>query len=290
MIWLLFSIICSTLIFVIFKYFDKFGVDNLQAIIVNYIVAFTLGMGLRGFDTSLIDIPEKNWFWSAFILGIIFIWLFRLMALASQKIGVSVVSITVKMSLVIPVIFGVLYYQESFGLMKIFGISLALMAVYLTTAKDKSQKSSELYIKLPLILFFGSGIMDTFINYNQEEVVNVDEHGLFTSSIFGMAAVFGTILLLIQHSRNKVKLKLKNVWAGIILGIPNYGSIYFLLRSLNHNNMESSIVFPINNVGIVALSVLVGVFLFSEKLNLKNKIGIALALLSIALLGIGSFS
>lgn len=289
MIWLLFSIICSTLIFVIFKYFDKFGVDNLQAIIVNYIVAFTLGMSLRGFDTALIDIPQKNWFWSAFILGIIFIWLFRLMALASQKIGVSVVSITVKMSLVIPVVFGVLYYQESFGLMKIFGISLALMAVYLTTAKDKSKKSSELYIKLPLILFFGSGIMDTFINYNQEEVVILEEHGLFTSSIFGMAAVFGTILLLIQHSRNKVKLKLKNVWAGIILGIPNYGSIYFLLRSLNHNNMESSIVFPINNVGIVALSVVFGLVLFSEKLNIKNKIGIALALLSIALLGYESF-
>lgn len=289
MIWLLLSIICSTLIFVIFKYFDKFGVDNLQAIIVNYIVAFTLGMGLRGFDTSLIDIPEKNWFWSAFILGIIFIWLFRLMALASQKIGVSVVSITVKMSLVIPVIFGVLYYQESFGLMKILGISLALLAVYLTTAKDKSKKTSELYIKLPLILFFGSGIMDTFINYNQVEIVSVEEHGLFTSSIFGMAAVFGSLLLLIQHSKNKIKLKRKNIWAGIILGIPNYGSIYFLLRSLNHNNMESSIVFPINNVGIVALSVLVGVVLFSEKLNFKNIIGIALALLSIALLAIGSF-
>lgn len=289
MIWLLFSIICSTLIFVIFKYFDKFGVDNLQAIIVNYVVAFSLGMGLHGFETPLLEIPGKNWFWSAFLLGIIFIWLFQLMALASQKIGVSVVSITVKMSLVIPVVFGILYYQESVGLLKIIGIGLALFAVYLTTAKNKSKKSSELYIKLPLILFFGSGIMDTFINYNQEEVVMASEHGLFTSSIFGMAAVFGCILLFIQHRKNKVKLNIKNLWAGIILGIPNYGSIYFLIRSLNHNNMESSIVFPINNVGIVALSVLVGLFLFSEKLNLKNKIGIALALLSIALLGMDSF-
>ena len=218
MIWLVLSIICSTLIFVIFKYFDQFKIDNLQAIIVNYIVASSLGMALRGFDTSIIEIPEKNWFWSAFILGIIFIWLFRLMALASQKIGVSVVSITVKMSLVIPVLFGVFYYHESIGLVKVLGISIALLAVYLTTAKDKAKKSSGLYIKLPLILFFGSGIMDTFINFNQEEIV-----------------------------------------------------------------------FPINNVGIVALSVLFAVLLFSEKLNVKNKIGIALALISIALLGFDSF-
>lgn len=289
MTWLLLSIICSTLIFVIFKYFDKYGVDNLQAIIVNYVVAFSLGMGLRGFDTSLVDIPSKDWFWSAFILGIIFIWLFRLMALASQKIGVSVVSITVKMSLVIPVVFGVIYYEESFGLLKFFGIALALSAVYLTTAKDKSKKTSQLYVKLPLILFFGSGIMDTFINYNQEEVVPMAEHGLFTSSIFGMAAIFGGMLLIIQNRKNKIRFELKNLWAGIILGIPNYGSIYFLIRSLNHNNMESSIVFPINNVGIVALSVVFAVVLFSEKLNLKNKIGIALALLSIALLGYSGF-
>tara|TARA_R110002096_G_scaffold21043_7_gene68715 strand:- start:68341 stop:69213 length:873 start_codon:yes stop_codon:yes gene_type:complete len=289
MIWLVLSIICSTLIFVIFKYFDQFKIDNLQAIIVNYIVASSLGMALRGFDTSIIEIPEKNWFWSAFILGIIFIWLFRLMALASQKIGVSVVSITVKMSLVIPVLFGVFYYHESIGLVKVLGISIALLAVYLTTAKDKAKKSSGLYIKLPLILFFGSGIMDTFINFNQEEIVSPEEHGLFTSSIFGMAAVFGSILLMVQHFRSKIKLEIKNIWAGIILGIPNYGSIYFLIRSLNHNNMESSIVFPINNVGIVALSVLFAVLLFSEKLNVKNKIGIALALISIALLGFDSF-
>ncbi len=289
MIWLLFSIICSTLIFVIFKYFDKFGVNNLQAIIVNYVVAFSLGMSLHGFETNLLEIPEKNWFWNAFILGIIFIWLFRLMAIASQKIGVSVVSITVKMSLAIPVLFGIFYYQESVNFIKILGIGLALFAVYLATAKDKSKKSSELYIKLPVILFLGSGVLDTFINYNQEEIVLEAEHGLFTSSIFGMAAVFGSILLFIQHRKNKVKLKLKNLWAGIILGIPNYGSIYFLIRSLNHNNMESSIVFPINNVGIVAMSVLFGLFLFSEKLNLKNKIGIALAILSIVLLGMDSF-
>lgn len=289
MTWLLLSVFCSTLIFVIFKFFDRFRVDNLQAIIVNYIVASTLGMSLRGFDTSVLDLPNHNWFPSAIVLGLIFIWLFRLMAFASQKIGVSVVSITVKMSLVIPVIFGILYYNESVNLVKVLGITLALVSVYLTTSKGKKVGIQAAYVKIPIFLFVGSGFMDTFINYNQEQVVPVNEQDLFTSTIFGLAAIFGTVLLFVQNRRTGVKLELRNLFAGIILGIPNYGSIYFLLKALGHNNAESSIIFPINNVGIVALSVIAGTLIFSEKLNSKNWIGILLAIGSILLLGFENF-
>lgn len=290
MIWLLLSIFCSTLIFVIFKYFDRFGVDNLQAIIVNYIVACTLGMSTRGFDTPISALPQQSWFWSAFALGLIFIWLFRLMALASQKIGVAVVSIAVKMSLAIPVVFGILYYGEGSGIFKIVGILIALLSVYLATAKDGNTKIEKAYLKIPFILFFGSGIMDTFLKYNQEELVPIVDQSLFTSTIFGLAAIFGSILLIIQWRKSESSFKLKNLIAGIILGIPNYGSIYFLLKALGHNGSESSLIFPINNVGIVAFSVLAGTLIFSEKLSRKNWIGMAMALLAIFILAFENFS
>ena len=76
----------------------------------------------------------------------------------------------------------------------------------------------------------------------------------------------------------------KNILAGIALGIPNYGSIYFLIKALDMHNLESSVIFPVNNVGIVALSVVCARILFNENLSLKNIVGVILAIISIALM------
>lgn len=70
------------------------------------------------------------------------------------------------------------------------------------------------------------------------------------------------------------------------LGIPNYFSVYFLLKALKSNVLESSGIFTVNNVGIVMLSTVAGIVLFHEKLLRKNWIGIGLAIASIALVAI----
>jgi len=42
------------------------------------------------------------------------------------------------MSVVIAIVFGVWYYEESLSLIKVIGILLALVAVYLTSSKEKN--------------------------------------------------------------------------------------------------------------------------------------------------------
>ena len=61
-----------------------------------------------------------------------FILVFNVMALTSQKNGLSVESVSSKMSVVIAIVFGVWYYEESLSFIKVIGILLALLAVYLT--------------------------------------------------------------------------------------------------------------------------------------------------------------
>lgn len=289
MTWLIFSILCSTIIFVIFKYFDHFKVDNLQAIVVNYIIAYSVGMGSIGFSHHPISVINFNWFPNVIVLSFMFISIFQVMAFVSQKIGVSVVSVASKMSLIMPVTFGILYHNDSFGWIKGVGIFIALIAVYLTTKKQGKLKTKPSYTWLPILLFISSGFLDIFLKYNQEVVVPEEEHVLFTSSIFSGAAILGIILVVIQLIRKKTKLEWKNLWAGIILGIPNYGSIYFLIKAL-HGAGESSVIFPVNNVAIVSLSVITGLILFKEKLSRYNIIGILLAVLAILLIGFENFS
>ncbi len=280
MIWLFLSILCSALIFVIFKFFGKYQVNNLQAIIVNYVVAFAVGWLSSGFYPNPSEISHKPWFWSIVILGFLFISLFQLMAYGSQKLGVSVVSVVVKMSLVIPVTFAVFLYGDQFTLLKIAGIIVALLSVYFTSLKKDSLQKTNKSWWLYILLFAGSGALDVLLKYNQEVLVPVTDQALFVSCIFLMAGILGMVMWLLKRD----KLELKNVWAGIILGVPNYGSMYFLLKALSAPHWESSALFTLNNVGIVVTSVLFGLLFFKEKISKINLFGIALALLGIALL------
>ena len=279
MIYLLLSILSSTAIFVVFKLLKSYNINTLQAIVVNYFTACIIGSLLYKGDIKPAEIIQTNWFIAAIVLGFLFISIFNVMALTAQKNGLSVASVASKMSVIIPVVFGILVFKESVGFQKITGILLALVAVYLTSLKQKDNAVLTQSIYLPLILFFGSGIIDTSINYFAPD----DNIPLFSATIIAMAAVIGVLLLSFKYLKSKQRFKLKSLPFGIILGIVNYTSIHFLLLALRVENTESSTLFTINNIAILSLSTLIGLVLFKEKISKKNWIGISLALISILL-------
>ena len=287
MIYLLLSILASTIIFIIFKLFEKFQINIFQAIVVNYCIAFTTGILSYNGTITISQLPNLDWFYYTLILGALFIIVFNLMAITTQKSGLSVVSVATKMSVVVPVLFGLLYYNESLGTVKLIGIAIALIAVYLTSNKSKQEISvNRKSIVLPILVFIGSGIIDTSIKFLEDTYVANNDVPLFSAIIFLAAAIIGFIFIIIQIIRGSFKFEFKNIIAGICLGVPNYFSIYFLVKTLRSDILESSGIFAINNVSIVALSTFAGIFIFKEKLIKKNWIGIALAILSIVLISI----
>lgn len=280
------SVLCSSLIFVVFKLFDTYKIQTLYAIISNYVIACLTGLFFYEKSVDLDQIPSKPWFWGTILLGVLFILIFNIMAKTAQKVGVSVASVATKMSLVVPVIFGVLVYQEKLSLLKVLGIILALAAVYFTSIKQKSIAVSKRDLILPVLVFLGSGIIDTCINYFRETQLNTEEFPIFSATVFAAAASTGLFFILYRSFKTPLKLNFKNVLGGIALGIPNYFSIFFLLRALENENWNSSSIFTINNVAIVMFSTLSGILLFKEKMSLKNWGGILLAIASILLVAL----
>ncbi|RMA64913.1 EamA family transporter [Ulvibacter antarcticus] len=290
MIALLLSIVASTLIFVIFKLFGKYKINTLHAIVVNYFVACTSGIIAYSEPVTIGNLPEYPWFIYTIALGALFIIVFNLMALTTQRSGLSVVSVATKMSVVIPIVFGLLYYKESLGIFKIIGIVLALMAVYLASIKSKDGLSIQSKnLIFPALVFLGSGIIDTSIKFLEDTFVAKNDVPLFSATIFASAASIGVLLLIGQKIRGTFKFELKNVIAGIVLGVPNYFSVYFLVQALRGDIFDSSDVFTINNVAIVTLSTFIGILIFGEKLLPKNWLGIALALASIILVALAAW-
>ena len=285
MIFLLLSILFSTGLFVVFKYFGIYKIDVLKAIFVNYIVAFSMGFFFAERQIPISEIYLQPWFSGALFLGALFVSIFFVMAMTAQKNGVSVTSIAGKMSVVVPVIFGIILYNESVTFLKIVGIIMALIAVYLSSVKeDKSEKKGTLL--LPVLLFIGSGTIDTLLKYIQENYVSDEDVSIFSGSLFGIAGAFAFLILVIKTLKKRESFGYKNIIAGIILGVPNYYSIIFLIKALQNKNFESSTLFTINNVAIVVVSTLVGLFFFKEKFSVKNKIGVAMAVLAIVLVTI----
>ena len=138
---------------IIFKMFDRYRVNTLNAIVVNYWVAATLSILLDPSGIPLQKAPIEPWFFQAIMMGFLFITLFNIIAKSTQNIGVSVTTVANKMSLIMPVMFSIIVLHDAVNVVKVIGIVLALLAVYLTTKSDNRSAVDKRFIVYPFIVF-----------------------------------------------------------------------------------------------------------------------------------------
>ncbi|WP_233188582.1 hypothetical protein [Tenacibaculum sp. SG-28] len=186
----------------------------------------------------------------------------------------------------VPILFGIILYDETINLIKALGITIALIAVYLASNKSSKSSNPKVSLLFPVLLFVGSGVIDTVLKYVEINYVAPTEVDFFSGSLFAIAAFFGMSILGYKYLVHKSKIHINSIVAGVVLGIPNYYSIVFLIKALQNKDFESSTLFTMNNVGIVILSALLGFFIFKESFSVQNKIGIVLAILGIALVSL----
>ena len=105
---------------------------------------------------------------------------------------------------------------------------------------------------------------------------------MFFATTFFTAAFSGTLFMMIQQ--RKITVTLRSLLWGVILGIPNYFTLYFFVEALSAGVFESSQVFPIVNMGVIVLTAVMGIILFREHLSKSNWMGIVLALIAISLI------
>jgi len=283
MIYLLLTILQSTAIFVVFKLFNRFRIDNWQAISINYIVASLFGLVIYKGDLSIEILLGKDWFEFGLILGVTFIATFFIFALSAQKVGVALTSVASKMSVVIPVIAGLILLNETIGWLAGSGVLIALLAFYLTLGGARQRSFPSKYVILPVLLFLGNGVNDTIMKYTEHHyVTDINDRILFLTIVFITSLFFGLIITAKRYYNKRVNITLHTTVGGSILGLINFGSTYYILKAMDI--FASSVVFPITNAGIVTLSTLIGWSVFREKLSLRNWIGIALAIAAIIMI------
>ena len=285
MIYLILCVICSSLLVFMFRVFDHYRIEVFPAIVFNYLTCVVCGIVISGFPIHISGTSGQfPWLWLGILLGISYIHIFVITGRTALRFGVSTASVAMKLGLVIPVFLAFFIYHEAITWYKIAGILCALIAVVLSAIKQSPahQKSSGGFaLLLPVIVFIGSGLCDSGAQLGDKLYFTHASSAYFVLLIFFCAALTGLSYLSVMVLRGTVRLHWRQVAGGIALGIPNYGSLLFLMKALDQVPGGSSVVFPVTNIATVIGSTLLSVLIFREHLNRSNRLGLVFAALCI---------
>ncbi|MDB5226102.1 MAG: hypothetical protein JWN78_295 [Bacteroidota bacterium] len=286
MLYLLLSIICATSLTIILRLFEKWNIRTEYGIVLNYLACCITGLLVMPEKSLLMQIPSWNGWWICLLLGLGFMFVFIMIGKSVKLLGITTTSIAYKLSFIIPAMAAILFYGDSLTAYKVCGIVLAIFAIYfITNQREERNKENQTYLKnlwlLPVIIFVGAGSLDALFNFIQRNYAPPGFDHIVTITVFAGAFLSG----ILRFGMQREMYRWKNFIGGIILGIPNYGSLYFLLQALKHPVYPPSTLFPLNNLGIVCLSAIAGWLLFKERFTFSKIIGFILTVASIIIIG-----
>ena len=302
MIFLILAILFSTGVFVAMRLFERYKLDNHQALMWNYVFASGTGFLICERWESVPQLVVEPWFWLSVLTGFWFIFTYLLMTASTQRSGVTVTSLSSKLSVVLPILAGVIMLGERLNFVATTGIVLALVALVLVVGARNpksiqgrgainrvstgnngkiTHKNNWIIGLLPIFIFFGTGTGDILMKITEQKNTG-DDLGFMIAFIYFVALVFGIIIVVWDIVRGKSKWQWKSALGGIGLGVINFfstSSVYHAMRSF-----DNVVLFPIYNIGVVSLTALTGWLLFKEKLTLKNYIGLVIAVIAVVLI------
>lgn len=289
-VYLVLCVLFTEALYIIFREFKRHGVPLLPAVTVNYLVCVLVGVAV--WPSLLPELAASAGYWplSAVAQGLLFIFLFLLIGRASQEIGVAYATIITKVSLVIPVLVSFWVFKDAMPWLRWLGVALALGATVLINLRFLRAKGGRAEQLAPeaiapqkallwgVTLFIGTGLADSNFKVYDELFAGAISVQAFSVTIYAVAAVVGGLLLLVS----KQQLTRKAVVGGVILGVPNFFSIYTLLQALAY--LEGTVFYPVNNVALVLLASIVGWLAYRERFTRATLLGIVLAVASILLM------
>ncbi len=220
------------------------------------------------------------------MLGLVFISGFNAAAQTVRYFGVTISQVMQKMSILLTVPFAIWVYGESSSVAKGIGFFLALAAIVLVNWRQEPLSAAAArplgmgLLWIPLLTWVLSGVIEMVLVTVQHEQLADTSNPIFITTVFGTAGLLGAVLSAIGLALGRLRFSWRNVAGGLVLGLPNYASMWFLLRALA-SGLEASVVFPLMNIGIILATTFGAVWVFGERLSDIQRWGIALAVAAI---------
>jgi drug/metabolite transporter (DMT)-like permease len=287
MTFLLLAILCSASLPLLFRAFDDWRVNLFWAIPANYLVCILVGVIFTPAPHNAFEPVSQPWFMFAMLQGFVLAINFYLLGYTAQRAGVSVAALASRLSVAIPVILAFLLYDDPLTAVKIAGLVAALSSLYLCTGNEQHFSvpyDAGLGRLLPILVFFMFGCHFTLLKFAQARYLDGSSYHTYVTTSFFFAFVTSVTVGVAKTLTTKVSWRTGNIVAGGVLGVINYGAIYFLVKALSLEGWQSSQLFPTYSVGVVVVSSLIAMLLFKERLPRLKTLGLVAGLVAVALL------
>lgn len=304
MIYLLLAILCSSSIALILKYSETRSMNRLAVTTSNYFTAFTIslfmillkpsvslnfsGLSLSTFTNDFYNVvlkgsglfsDESSLIWAVLlglVTGVFFFLSFIYYQKSVNKNGASLSGTFGKLGILIPMLSSILIWKELPSALQWIGIVLAITSILMVNLSFNNRIPAKINSTLILLFLFG-GIAE-FQNKLFQKYAMIEYKDMFLFFVFFMAF----IISLVYTISSKKKVTSGDILTGLLVGIPNLFSSYFLILALGM--IPTSAAFPAYSAGSIIFISIGSLLLYNEKLTLKNKLAIFLVIIALILI------
>lgn len=273
---LLISISCSVAVSVLLKLARRYQLDVVQAITMNYAVAAGLCWFLLSPEPTSLLQPSTPW-WILLSLGVLLPSVFLAMAGAVRHAGIVLSDAAQRLSLFIPLIAAFTLFDEAVSSSKLIGIAIGMAALVCLLLRPRAagpQADGYKGLALLLCVWLGYGTIDILFK-------QLAKSGAAFSSSLLLAFSLAGVVILIYLASKRTAWNQRSLAAGLLLGLLNFGNIYFYIRAHQVFSDNPTLVFSAMNIGVISVGTLIGAGLFKEKLSWINALGVLLAIMAI---------
>jgi len=281
MLYIFLAICFSVTVSVLLKLAKRYQIDVYQAVTWNYSAAILL--------TWLIFRPHLDHLQEAPVityasLGILLPILFLIIAASIKITGIVRTDAAQRLSLFIPVLAAFMVFGEKPNAVKIVSLAIGFTAlICLIPWKQKRsvrRKPTFSWVYL-LVIFAGMGLIDVLL----KQVARTKDIPFTTSLfiIFILAFIVAIIGMIYMIANKKMRFSWPHILIGWILGVANFGNIFFFIKAHQALADKPASVFSTMDIGVIVAGALIGLFVFGEKLSRLNLVGILLGIVAIVI-------
>lgn len=280
MLELCLAILCSVSVGALIKVARSKGIEIAQSIAVNYLVAISLCFVLLKPDfkgQGIVEIVQTNpSAYLFFALGILLPTVFLIQAKALEFAGIIRTDAAQRLSLFLPILAAFTLFGEAVTTNKLIALVLAFVALLCLIWKSHQgmAKGGATAVVSLVLVWVGFGVIDILFK-QMAKTGSAFPLTLLISFMFAACVMFIYLLL------KRTQWHLPSVAVGLLLGALNFGNILFYIKAHQALKDDPTIVFTGMNLGVICLGTLIGAWVFREKINKINYVGVAIAIVAI---------
>lgn len=275
---LVIAILTSALIAVLMRLSTKHVTGQTFMLAVNYLVCMLLAAlhtGIPNLIPAHSGLPVTLGL--GLINGLLFPAGFGLLQSNTKKHGVVLSSVFMKLGLLVPMVVSILFFREMPTVVQVIGFCAAVAAIILINYQKGGEKTGSRWSLILLLLAGGSCDAMSKV-YEQLGDSALSPQFLFYTFVIAFLLCIGLMVW------KKEKWSAAGALFGLLLGIPNFYSVRFLLDSLH--TVPAVIAYPTFSVSTILVVTLAGVIFFKEKLSRRQWLALGIILFALVLLNL----